>query len=160
MTEKEAIEYLEITKTCSEDNSVGELQKQMCDIAIRALGEIQQYREIGTVEDFERLAYLKKRYEDETYDYCGEYGASKCELKDRVEKLQEYEAIGTVEECRAAVEKQKPKKPDYEGDGYADGYMVYDVWICPCCGKHYEVDYDDYKCCPECGQAIDWSEEE
>lgn len=59
MKEKEAIEYLEITKTCSEDNSVGELQKQMCDIAIRALGEIQQYREIGTVEDFERLAYLK-----------------------------------------------------------------------------------------------------
>ena len=40
MTEKEAIEYLEITKTCSEDNSVGELQKQMCDIAIRALSLI------------------------------------------------------------------------------------------------------------------------
>lgn len=23
----------------------------------------------------------------------------------------------------------------------------------------YEVDYDDYKFCPNCGQAIDWSDE-
>ncbi len=155
MKEKEAIEYLEITKTCSEDNSVGELQKQMCDIAIRALGEIQQYREIGTVEDFERLAYLKKRYEDETYDYCGEYGASKCELKDRVEKLQEYEAIGTVEECRAAVEKQKPKKPE-------DVEYDYSYFICPVCGDGIYVsdDYEIHKFCRNCGQAIDWSEEE
>lgn len=77
-----------------------------------------------------------------------------------LEEIQQYRAIGTVEECRAAVEKQKPKKPDYEGDGYSDGHLVYDTWICPCCGKHYEVDYDDYDFCPECGQCIDWSDEE
>ena len=73
-----------------------------------------------------------------------------------LEEVQKYREIGTVEECREAVEKQKPKVPDYEGDGYADGYMVYDTWICPNCGKKYEVDYDDYKHCPECGQAIQW----
>lgn len=55
-----------------------------------------------------------------------------------------------------ALEKQEPKMPNYEGDGYWDGVLVYDTWICPCCGKEYEVDYDDYKYCPECGQAIDW----
>ena len=71
------------------------------------------------------------------------------------EVLNEFSKIGTVEECREAVEKQKPKMPDYEGDGYADGEMVYDTWICPNCGKKYEVDYDDYKHCPNCGQAID-----
>lgn len=38
------------------------------------------------------------------------------------------------------------------------GEIVYDTWICPCCGKDYEVDYDDYKYCPNCGQAIDWTE--
>lgn len=54
-----------------------------------------------------------------------------------------------------ALEKQEPKTPNYEGDGYLDGVLVYDTWICPCCGKEYEVDYDDYKYCPECGQAID-----
>ena len=53
-----------------------------------------------------------------------------------------------------ALEKQVPKEPNYEGDGYSDGKLVYDTWICPNCGKYYEVDYDDYKYCPECGQAI------
>ena len=72
-----------------------------------------------------------------------------------LKEVQQYREIGTVEECREAVEKQNPKKPDYEGDGYADGYMVYDTWICPNCGEKYEVDYDDYKHCPNCGQAID-----
>lgn len=72
-----------------------------------------------------------------------------------LKEIQQYREIGTVEECREAVERQKPKMPDYEGDGYADGEMVYDTWICPNCGKKYEVDYDDYKHCPNCGQAID-----
>lgn len=58
-----------------------------------------------------------------------------------------------------ALEKQTPKKPTYEGDGYApDGTLVYDTWICPCCNKRYEVDYDDYDYCPDCGQKLDWSE--
>lgn len=77
-----------------------------------------------------------------------------------LEEIEQYRTIGTPEECRAAVEKETAKKPDYEGDGYSDGHLVYDTWICPCCGKHYEVDYDDYDFCPECGQCIDWSDEE
>ena len=59
-----------------------------------------------------------------------------------------------------ALEKQIPKKQTYEGDGYApDGTFVWDEWLCPCCGKRYEVDYDDYDYCPNCGQKIDWSDE-
>lgn len=58
-----------------------------------------------------------------------------------------------------ALEKQLPKKPNFEGDGYApDGTFVYDTWECPNCGECYEVDYDDYDYCPKCGQKIDWSE--
>ena len=57
-----------------------------------------------------------------------------------------------------ALEKQIPKKPNIEGDGYADGQLVYDTWICPCCGKHYEIDYDSYDYCPNCGQHIDRSD--
>lgn len=75
-----------------------------------------------------------------------------------VEELQQYRAIGTPEECQAAVEKQTAKRPDYEGDRYADGKLVYDTWICPCCGKYYEVDYDNYDFCPNCGQKLDWEE--
>lgn len=57
-----------------------------------------------------------------------------------------------------AVQKQIPMRPDYEGDGYADGHMVYDTFICPSCGTHYEVDYDDYMYCPKCGQRLDLTE--
>lgn len=58
---------------------------------------------------------------------------------------------------KEALEKQIDKKPALEGDGYADGNLVYDTWICPNCEKHYEVDYDDYDYCPNCGQKIDKS---
>ena len=57
-----------------------------------------------------------------------------------------------------ALGKQIPKKPDIEGDGYVDGHLVYDTWICPCCNKYYEIEYDEYDYCPNCGQRIDWSE--
>ena len=57
------------------------------------------------------------------------------------------------------LEKQLPKKPTYEGDGYApDGTFIWDEWLCPNCGSRYEVDYDDYSYCPNCGQRLDWSE--
>lgn len=66
-----------------------------------------------------------------------------------------------LEVLKELVDKATPKKPDYEGDGYDDnGQMIYDTWICPNCGKRYEVDYDDYDYCPNCGQALDWSEED
>lgn len=72
-----------------------------------------------------------------------------------LEEIQHYRAIGTVEECLRAMEKQKPKEPDYEGDGFDDkGELIYDTWICPNCGKKYEVDYNDCKYCPKCGQGI------
>lgn len=60
-----------------------------------------------------------------------------------------------------ALEKRVPKQPDLEGDGYDDdGEIIFDEWLCPCCETRYEVDYDDYKFCPNCGQAIDWSDED
>lgn len=94
--------------------------------------------------------------------------------------MTESEAIKRIKECRntpnfqpyiymnealnmaiQALEKQIAKKPTYEGDGYApDGTLIYDTWICCCCDKRYEVDYDDYDYCPNCGQKLDWSDEE
>lgn len=99
----------------------------------------------GNINAFLRT---KKDIDDETISECNE----------NIAILKVAITAGTVEECREAVEKQKAKKPNLEGDGYADGNMVYDTWICPCCEISYEVDYDDYKYCPDCGQRIDWSE--
>lgn len=58
-----------------------------------------------------------------------------------------------------ALKKQIPQKPIYQADGYSDGELVYDTWFCPNCDTAYEVDIDEYNYCPNCGQAIDWSEE-
>ena len=85
-------------------------------------------------------------------------------LKDIVESGIELGAgdfvnVEALKVAVSALEKQIPKNPDYEGDGFdEDGYLIYDTWICPNCGKHYEVDYDDYDFCPNCGQALDRSD--
>lgn len=70
--------------------------------------------------------------------------------------LSKDEVISQVE----AMEKQVPQKPIYEGDGYApDGTFVWDEWLCPRCGMRYEVDFEEYAYCPNCGQRIKWEEE-
>lgn len=60
-----------------------------------------------------------------------------------------------------ALEKQLAKKPTLEGDGYdPEGKIISDEWLCPHCNTRYEVDYDRYFYCPNCGQKIKWSEED
>lgn len=47
-----------------------------------------------------------------------------------------------------------------EGDGYADGNMVYDTWYCSNCD--YRVDEDNeptWNYCPNCGAKMERSEE-
>lgn len=66
-----------------------------------------------------------------------------------------------IEAGRIAIEalkKQIPKTPDFIADGYADGELVYDTWVCPNCEQHYEIEYEKYDYCPNCGQYIDWNE--
>lgn len=59
-----------------------------------------------------------------------------------------------------AIGKTIPMKPDYQADGYADGVFAYDEAFCPVCEHSFEYDINDWgsKYCPDCGQALDWSE--
>ncbi len=59
-----------------------------------------------------------------------------------------------------AVEKQISQKPNFQGDGYADGELVYDFAECPVCGCDFEEETRDWGCkyCPDCGQALDWGD--
>ena len=91
-----ACEYYESKENCEKEVAA-------CMLAINALKEIQEYRAIGTVEDLKNLCYLRKRYEDETYDYCGEYGTEECGAKAQLERLKVYEEIGTVEAIKKVV---------------------------------------------------------
>lgn len=83
-------------------------------------------------------------------------GHQKC-----ITKLARYEDTKlTPEEVQELKDKNTPKKPALEGDGYdLEGNLVLDEWLCPNCNTRYEVDYDDYDFCPNCGQRLDWNEE-
>jgi hypothetical protein len=61
-----------------------------------------------------------------------------------------------------SVKPQEPKTVLYIGDGYADGYMVYDMAECPTCGYEYEDGDKDWglSFCPNCGQKLNWESEE
>lgn len=81
-------------------------------------------------------------------------------LRDAIERLDDA-SVGSLweEHKREYCQKEIPQKPTFDGDGYApDGTAVWDEWICPYCGSRYEVDYDEYDYCPNCGQRIDWAE--
>lgn len=68
----------------------------------------------------------------------------------------EKEAVEILQEL---VDKATPTKPSYWGDGYDyEGNIIYDMYDCPKCSESYEIDYEKYKYCPNCGQAIDWSD--
>lgn len=70
-----------------------------------------------------------------------------------LEEIQQYRAIGTVEECREAMEKQKPRNIRISHIGDAERGKAF----CPNCGLDihgkWKLTY-----CFLCGQKLDWSE--
>ena len=66
------------------------------------------------------------------------------------EVLREFSKIGTVEECREAVEKQKPKNIVKIREG---------EYCCPKCYTVYDDCIFEYDHCINCGQAIKWDTE-
>lgn len=145
--------------------------------AISALKEIQQYREIGTVEQVknqkENLNVAYQIISDyEQYGTVEEFKMAQRYMRlvnahgtigQVIDSCAEYEEIGTVEECREAMEKQKPQKPkdslkikpviDYNG-AYADADTTVYL-LCPNCGEMVGIEDNCDKFCHECGQAID-----
>ena len=91
------------------------------DYAISAIKELQMYKD-------NKLCLVPE-------DVCSRQC---CELD-------AYKEIGTVEECREAVEKQKPKKPILRND---NGKLRKS---CPVCGCFFSP---LSRSCPKCGQAI------
>lgn len=134
MTVQEVKEYLEDMVTegqCREDEVVARDDGEALQIAIAALEEIQKYREIGTVEE---LVRLKKS------------SFTKIQLADIAERLallKKYEAVGSLEHCRYAVEKQDPICPK----------ITKHYCSCPKCGGYRSI-RQKHSFCQECGQAF------
>lgn len=84
-----------------------------------------------------------------------EYGGCRVAKATRVaiqalEEVQQYRAIGTLEECRAAVERNNEKTRIIDG-------------ITECCGYDFGIDAfqrELSKFCPVCGRKIERSDEE
>lgn len=110
----------------------------------------------AAIEDIEKIQILFEQTFGEECPADKEIAEALKIAKTEHKELEQYRSIGTVEKCRLAMKKQTPDKPHVWGDGYdKKGSMIYDMYDCPGCGKSYEIDYDDYKYCPECGQAIE-----
>lgn len=69
--------------------------------------------------------------------------------------------IEALEIAKQALEKTVTKPVALEADGYDDkGELSYDTAYCPNCNHKFDLGYDDEtKCCPDCGQALKWSED-
>lgn len=75
-----------------------------------------------------------------------------------LEEVQKYRQIGTVEEFREAVEKQKAKEIVCENDSvFSNGFSHYRIGRCPMCDRYYNSN-DEVNYCSKCGQAIQWNE--
>lgn len=152
MTENRCIELLKkmkhmFTETCAKID-----ENTALDMAVEAIEEIQKYRAIGTVEDVE---FYKKCYDEESYEYCGEYGTDTCGCKRRMEHLEkkvaEIDAIGTIDEFKALKEKNEPKKSEWKY------YRKENIATCKNCSyEHYLGTYHQYATnyCPNCGSKM------
>ncbi len=115
--------------------------------------------EKAAIDDLRYLIEEYSAYPPETGVYST-IGALNFAIQS-LEEIQQYREIGTVEACREAAEKQKAKRPRIHKERFSS---TYSCQKCGCvlihkdetgwfCGRHY-------KFCPDCGEPIDWSEEE
>lgn len=118
MTENEAIaRIIDHFDVHHHDNLPHPLLDEAVDMAIKALEEVQQYRQIGTPEE---LQDMKNNYFEALSDW------------------RQYRKIGTLEECRAAVEKQTAKKLLHKRNGHycpiCNNYFDSRDWKSKYCG--------------------------
>lgn len=101
--------------------------------AVECMKELQGYREIGA----DRIRNLITLYSVE----------NEKDILRMLKELSEYRKIGTVEECRDAVNRQEPMEIQE---------IHVDEYFCPRCGSENNCDQKrvDDKFCPNCGQAL------
>ena len=74
-------------------------------------------------------------------------------LKERWKPYPDYDVLEAIRFAISAIEKQIPKKPIIET------YRYTTLFICPSCERKQGIKYKQYHCI-ECGQKLDWNDEE
>lgn len=85
---------------------------------------------------------------------CNDCRSYHRQLVEWLEELKQYRAIGTPEECRAAIERQNPRAAITEKEDI--GTTKY---TCPACGMYmgWSTGLFPARYCWKCGQKLDWS---
>jgi hypothetical protein len=124
-----------------------------------AMTENEAIKELETSIDLAKMC-------TQNYERKNEIQGYEMAIKS-LEEVQQYRQIGTVEECREAVEKQTAKRPEFvdtrfmnNGKHISDGCQLQKCYKCPNCNQHIFHVWDDELYCKYCGQHIDWSDEE
>lgn len=99
-------------------------------------------------EAIEKLeAHIECESKRSSIEGC-KYGCIDCELAYLQGTSKEH--IESVKIAIQALEKQMPKKPDFTEDK--------EFALCPCCNGKGLLDKQKY--CDNCGQKLDWGDEE
>lgn len=145
MTENEAIARIKY-RMYTVGQVAGECGMEDLEMAIKALEEVQRWHTSVINPKIKNVFANTSTQICQNCDHKDEY------IEELEAEVEEYRAIGTPEECRAAVEKQTVKKVKSisrvkDGDSY-----VGLIGRCPCCGDILE---EDTVYC-DCGQRLDW----
>ena len=72
-----------------------------------------------------------------------------------LEEIQQYRAIGTIEEFKDLKEKNEPNKPILNNPKINE-FFIKESKLCPSCHSYINNYSGDY--CRDCGQKLDWTE--
>lgn len=100
-----------------------------------AMTENEAIKELETSIDLAKMC-------TQNYERKNEIQGYEMAIK-ALEEVQKYRKIGTVDECREAVEKQTAKKPEFvdtrfmnNGKHISDGCQLQKCYKCPNCNQH------------------------
>lgn len=93
----------------------------------------------------------------ELYKGLYEYNS---DLKVVLQNIDDMPTIAMINESILSKSLKEEKfAPVTWGDGYApDGSEIIDMWECPGCERHFDIESEHYDYYPKCGQHIDWSD--
>lgn len=142
MKSEEAVKILdEIRKQVGVVSADNEPYCIALDSAIAALIQVQQYQNIGTVSEIKELASLVNMAERDS-------------LAKVVDEWNEYRKIGTIDECRQAVE--KPIPIPIRNKKVIMNYREYSIsGECPVCRHKVSANNGNY--CSACGCHLKWN---
>ena len=120
------------------------------------------------VNCIDKTELLKAMDTWDKFGYTARYGLERLDKDDKgfVPYVKYDDMVNCVKNMHSVTPqepvKSEPMQVDLEGDGYADGELVYDYGKCPKCGWEFEEgdkDWEQQYCC-HCGQKLKWFDNE